>query len=389
MEQDYPNPQIALKIENRQANQKDVQDRNDVCTSLPSLITVADTTRCNLNCIMCQRNSDYLNPGIRPFLKGFPLTRRLVKLYSHHKNKTVMDFNLFEKLAQETFPYLSALCLTVAGEPFMNPNFSAQLEVIESYKVKLLIFTNATLIPSGSLLTKLVDNLFQLVVSIDAATKSTYEQIRKGANFQQVINNIKRFNFAREKIPAEKRPRLIFWFVLMRRNIEEFPEYVRLAHSLGADGIGACHMTVFQKKLEKESLTYHKQLANHYLRQAKDLIDSFGLEALDFPPLFEENNHPGLEEETSHGYNNPCRFPWQEAFIELNGDVYPCCAPDKHGLWMGNILTQPFKEIWNGIRYKSLRRSFKDGYLYPPCRHCYQRLKDKTSDNASIFLRYI
>jgi radical SAM protein with 4Fe4S-binding SPASM domain len=223
-----------------------------------------------------------------------------------------------------------------------------------------------------------------LIVSLDAATRQTYESIRKGAHFEQVISNIRRFNSVRNSLAREDRPRLVFRLVLMRSNIEELPEYIRLARSLEVDAISLVHMIVFNRQLERESLIYHRRLANDCLKQARDLIDKFAMQAYEFPPLFSEDLSLDKDENCLIS-DIPCRFVWSEAFIELNGDVYPCCAPDRSGLLMGNVSRQPFKQIWNGSYYRSLRKSFRGGSLYPPCRDCYQRLKDSNADNYSIY----
>ncbi len=365
--------QIALISQNKIEHDRDEILKKEFCKAMPLHLTIVDTTRCNLNCIMCFRNKGFLEATLRP-----------LKLHSRHKDETIMDFNLFKRIAKEVFPYLTRITLSVAGEPFINPNFSRQLDLIQKNKVRLNIFTNATLLPKGDTLKIFVNNLHQMVVSIDAASKKTYEAIRRGAKFQRVIDNIKRFNLERDKPSKTLRPRLIFWFVLMRKNIQELPEYVRLAHRLKADAIGFTHMTVLHKKLEKESLVYHKQLANRYLKEAKKIIDDLGLEICDFPPLFKETKASESKNDNS-GNGLSCRFVRREALIEVNGDVYPCCAPEKTGLLMGNLKKQTFKEIWNSKRYQLLRASFRDSNLYPSCQNCYQRLKEHTSENSNIY----
>jgi radical SAM protein with 4Fe4S-binding SPASM domain len=377
---------MDIKLKNLEFNIRDCENKSNTCDGMPTTLTIADTTRCNLNCIMCYRNKNYFDSGFKPFLKRFCLTRKLVKFYSHNSNNTIMDFGLFKKVADETFPYLFSVSLSVAGEPFMNPQFEKELGLIEYYRVKLSMFTNVTLLPRGKFLEKLINNLSELTVSVDAATKKTYEHIRRGSSFRAVMNNINRFNKYRNELPQEKKPKLIFWFTLMKSNIEELPAYIELAHKLGADGVGVCHMIVFNSKMQNESLIRHKQLANKYLEEAKDLINRFGLKIYCFPPLFSCQ----LKNKADNGKiislsNIICRFLWRQAFIELNGDVFPCCAANRDGLWMGNLTSQTFREIWNGQRYQGLRQSFKEGNLFSPCIHCYQRLKDYTSDIESIY----
>lgn len=378
-------PLEVVKIKNREAGLRDFNSLNEVCCADPFLITVSDTAGCNISCIMCFRNGDHSGQELRAMLKSPRLKKILLTPWRNHKKDSVMDFNLFKKLADETFTKTSVLTLSLAGEPFTSPNFERILDVAEAKKVKLVIFTNATLIPKGKLLTKLVNNLALLVVSIDAARKKTYESIRRGAKFDRVIDNIRRFNLERNKI-LTNRPELIFRAVLMRRNIEELADYVRLAMSLEVDGIGACHANIFRKDLENESLVFHKELANRYLKQAKELIEFFGLSIYDFPPLFSGSqagsNQPKQED------SRPCIYPWREIFIEANGDVYPCCAPDRKGLLMGNINESSLRDIWNNDRYRKLRCAFKNNNLLVACRNCYLRKKSLAPDDESLYLRF-
>ena len=373
------------KARNKEAALKDYESLSETCSGMPFIITVSDTTMCNLNCLMCFRNSGPLEPGPEAGLKRLAFLKTLRQPGRQHKKDAVMDFSLFEKIADEGFPKTSVLNLSLAGEPFMSPNFRRILDEVEAHKIKLVIFTNATLLPHGRLLTRLINNLDFLIVSIDSAKKETYESIRRGAKFDKVIDNIRRFNRERNKLLIEK-PRLIFWTVLLRRNIEGLPDYVRMAMSLEADGIGACHATIFREDLRSESLVYHKELADRYLAQAKTLIDFFKLPIYEFPPLF-----AGPDTGTCQARQNlggPCVYPWKQVFIEANGDVYPCCAADKNGLLMGNMSEESLAQIWNGQRYRALRQSFKSGQLYAVCRNCFLRMKAVTPGSENLYLRY-
>ncbi|MDD5565861.1 MAG: radical SAM protein, partial [Candidatus Omnitrophica bacterium] len=217
----------ALRVKNILEADSSFCKRRAIAGGMPVDLIVNDTLRCNLRCLMCS------------------LPRK-----GRHSD---MDFRLFRKIATESFPYAARVTLSVAGEPFMNRNFFRQLDLIEQYKVTLSLFSNATRLPQGKKLLRVIKNLGALFVSVDAATKKTYERIRRGGSFENVINNIQRFNACRSTLPVRGRPLLIFWLVLMRSNIEELGAYIQLAMRLGADGIGFSHVTVYNNKIKKES----------------------------------------------------------------------------------------------------------------------------------------
>lgn len=53
-----------------------------------------------------------------------------------------------------------------------------------------------------------------------------------------------------------------------------------------------------------------------------------------------------------------CKFPFEVAEIDWDGNVYGCCAGYFVGYSFGNIFKQPFDEIWNGEKAKEFRRQF-------------------------------
>ena len=53
-----------------------------------------------------------------------------------------------------------------------------------------------------------------------------------------------------------------------------------------------------------------------------------------------------------------CSWPWRAAVINWDGAVSPCCGSFAPSEDLGNVLKQPFSEIWNGRSYRLARRSF-------------------------------
>jgi radical SAM protein with 4Fe4S-binding SPASM domain len=70
-------------------------------------------------------------------------------------------------------------------------------------------------------------------------------------------------------------------------------------------------------------------------------------------------------------------------YINLRGDLSPCCMVLNKNCCVGNILENSFDEIWNGPQY----REFREGSL---CRQCYmynmnsdQSIQQKESECAN------
>jgi putative metalloenzyme radical SAM/SPASM domain maturase len=172
---------------------------------LPRKLNIEVTTRCNLNCDMCMRKVFKEEPGD-------------------------MSLETFKALLP-VFPNLESANVIGIGEPLLNENI---LEMIRLGKHSLpsdgrfSLTTNATLI-DDRMATKLVQSgLDDIVISVDGATPSTFNEIRKDALFDDVFRNIERLNKAKEQLNS-KSPRIGFEFVAMKSNIEELPQLVDLA----------------------------------------------------------------------------------------------------------------------------------------------------------------
>jgi MoaA/NifB/PqqE/SkfB family radical SAM enzyme len=352
------NDPMKLKAYNEALAEEEQQRHSPITRAMPTFMTMNMDNQCNLRCIMC--------------------TRR--KYSEEDFNACSYDFKTFRKVADEVFPYLRWAQLTTAGEPLMAESFREQLKIAKKYSVKVDLVTNATLL-DDDLINEILSVTNCLKVSIDGATKETYESIRIGAKFEQVIENIGRFNYFRRKIQQDRRPRLVLLYVLMRRNIEEIPQFMKLAKELEAESVSATHVVIHQKKMKKESLVYHKELANYYMMVAQKKANELNLH-LDIPPLF----NTVYDVQSTRSNNNLrsefkiCPFLWKGAYIEWNGDVAPCCIPG-HPV-MGNVGEKSFREIWNNELYQEMRRRLYIDNPFDCCKHCFVT---HPSDEQSLF----
>jgi MoaA/NifB/PqqE/SkfB family radical SAM enzyme len=140
-------------------------------------------------------------------------------------------------------------------------------------------------------LKKLLDsNLRVINVSLDAGTAATYQKIR-GFSFERVIGNLERFIAAR-RARGQTYPLLFLNMTMMRSNIEELDDFIRLAARLGADETLLWHLNHWSEDemaryvveregwvfdYAKEGLWNFPALSNGSIRQAIDLARELGV----------------------------------------------------------------------------------------------------------------
>jgi len=342
------NNPMKLKTYNEGLVEREQGRRSPITRAMPTFMAMNMDTQCNLRCIMCIRRK-----------------------YSHEAlNALQYDFNTYKRVAYETFPYARWVQLATAGEPLMAGNLREQLRIIKNYSVKLDLITNGTLLNNDNLIKEILQIPGCIHISIDAATKETYESIRIGAKFEQVIENIRRFNRIREELHAMHKSILCFSVVLMKRNIEELPKLIETAKELRVESVDCSHVAIFDEGIKDESLVYHKELANYYFRVAQKRAEELNAH-LNIPPLF-NTVADGYDNKLKHNLRNEsrtCPFLWKRAYIEWNGNVSPCCVPG-HPV-MGNVKKRSFREIWNNELYQEMRRRLNTNDPFECCKHCF------------------
>lgn len=335
--------------------------------AFPRYLLIGNTNLCNLVCEMCFRKEEGRNPSEYPS----------------------MEFEVFRRLAEEVFPFLHRVAFSVAGEPLMSRTILEELDLAYHYHVKVDITSNGTLLLKEGILPRLLRTLSVLTVSIDGAKKETFEEIRKGARFEQVLENMRVFNQERQKLPREERPSLHATLVLMRRNIEELPDWVDQMAAIGVNHLSALHMVAQVRGMERESLVYHKALCNEYLKRAKERAAHLKITG-EFPPLYclEAPSGEGGEKKERADDAQPalCPYLWEQAWIHPNGDVVPCCHPAFLKA-MGNLKWSSLYSIWNGRSYALLRERFRRGEPLDICRKCYLILQDVNPGVEDAFVR--
>jgi MoaA/NifB/PqqE/SkfB family radical SAM enzyme len=210
---------------------------------------------------------------------------------------------------------------------------------------------------------------------MDAATRATYRRIRGVDQFDRVVDNVRRLmQIARELGRAT--PRVSLWFTASRANLDELPEFVRLAAGLGVAEVYVQRLVFNGLGLATEENALHGQLLAReqtLLGEAEALARGSGVamraSGLTTPLASLGRQAPGTRPWAG------CQRPWTLSYVTANGNVLPCCispwvARDYEALVLGNAFTTPFGEIWNGERYQRFRFQFESDVPPDPCRGC-------------------
>lgn len=272
----------------------------------PYCVKIENTNACNSRCIMCPHDK---------------MKRRI----------GFMDWKLFEKVVDEcTRLGVEHISLHGFGEPFLDKTFPEKVKYAKSKGIKRIsTSTNASLL-NADVATRLVDSgLDEIVISIDAATKETFEKIRIGLDYATVeTNTINLVKIRDEK--GSKKPFVVVDFVELNEN---------------------------------------KNDKNLFIKKWKNIADHVSISPL--------HNWGGkkLQVERVHKnvpYRVPCRLLWTDLVVNWDGTVPLCCLDTENEIILGNLNENTIQEIWKGEKLNNIRKKQIEGRFdeISMCRNC-------------------
>lgn len=143
-------------------------NRRTYCDFPPRKIYIEPTNICNLKCVHCVHDG--------------ALTRK----------PGYLDFDLFVDMIDqiEHLALHTKIQFTGVGEPLFHKDLFRMIRYASDKGFFTLMNSNATMLTPDKCDQLMDSGLDYLHISIDGITKDTYENIRRGANFEQVIENI-------------------------------------------------------------------------------------------------------------------------------------------------------------------------------------------------------
>jgi radical SAM protein with 4Fe4S-binding SPASM domain len=325
-------------------------------TQLPSYVQIEPVGQCNLRCQMCPIQFRKDGPPYGP--------------------PAFMEWDTFTRII-DGFTSLEHLHLQGLGEPMMHPRFFDMVRYAAERGIQVTTNSNLTLLNERRAEACVISGLDILHVSIDGASPETYERIRARAHYERVVRNMERLLEARDKLGGA-RPHIHLVMVIMRQNLHELPELVRLAagwsveemfvqnlsHDFGEASLPAEYRPM-RDFVQQESLAGEDpERIERYFRKARALAGELGLK-LRLPRTQPRRYPPGTPG------RQRCDWPWTGAYISYEGYAMPCCmvsTPDRANL--GNVRQTPAPELWQGAAYQGFRDRLDSPEPPEVCRSC-------------------
>jgi MoaA/NifB/PqqE/SkfB family radical SAM enzyme len=325
---------------------------------------VEPTSRCNLACKTCIRNT-----------WDEPLGD--------------MDEETFGRIAGGLgrFPHLESVMFAGFGEPTVHPRILDMVRAVKSLGLRAEMTTNATLLDDDLVEGLLDERLDTLWVSLDGTTEESFSVARPGAGLSRVLDNIDRL--ARRNGRDGRRIEIGIAFVVTKTNLDDVKHLDRLARSIGARRIIVSHVLPYSEEMEKEMLC----------------LQTLTLETFTFAPGKTELSLPRIDVNNTtkdtlfslfQGFENltfmgnrvavdarRCRFVHERvSLVRWDGLVSPCMGLlHSHKTYLyglerlvrahtfGSVRESELPGIWGSRAYADFRDKVK-AFDFSPCHVC-------------------
>ncbi len=333
---------------------------------------VEPTTRCNLQCRTCMRNT-WSEPG------------------------GDLSMDIFSRLMRgvEQLGTVQTVALWGIGEPLLHPRILEMVREAGRRGVATEMVTNGMLLDQAAARGLVDAGLGRLVLSVDGTSSRSYADVRRGGELDALRQNMEHLRDAAREAGMPG-PDVGVEFVLMRSNLSELPRLPSLARELGASHAILTNLLPYTAEL-KDEILYWLSAGDPYsaARFADDPADHAVLpvqvpkiDALpEYLPYLRELGRP-VEGDGRHMLalaDADGRCPFVEegaAAVAWDGRVSPCVAlmhthtcyvMDREkairGHSLGDVTRRPLADIWVDEEFARFRRRVRE-FNYSPCVSC-------------------
>lgn len=307
----------------RAANRRYSTTKDMAAQPFPALIQLQTINACNASCTMCPYPI---------YKKEFPRGR--------------MDDTLFEKVVAEIADRreVHTFVPMLQNEPFLDKKLFdriAHFKRITRGRVEVELVTNGAFLTAEAIERIREVDLDVLDISLDAVSKATYERIRVGLDFDDVIAGVERV------IDAQLAHTSVFVrMVKLRDNAHE--------------------VRMFASRWRARGIPVFVYTANNRVGALPEFDAKLRL-GQEQVPLTDR-----VRRRLARAWLGHCPAPFATTDILHDGSVLLCAHDWGRKEILGNVREQTIAEIWNGPRMREIRAAVhRRAYqTLPACRDC-------------------
>ncbi len=321
-------------------------ERGPIAVQPPTELQIEVTSRCNLTCSACLRTHTDLAADADLSLADY---REIVV----------------------GLPRLERVTFQLNGEPLLNEAVYSMITEARAAGAWTVLNSNGTLLDLRRRTAIIASGLDELRISLDGANRETVAAIAGADVFNKVIRGLRAVVAQR---PDPQTPRLSLWMIADRRTFAELPELVRLAADIGVDEVYVQRMVVTGHGSARSENSLHGRVdgaVRAIVAEAEAEAARLGV------ALRASGRRPILESLSPSVDENPwlaCWRPWRSAVVTASRRVLPCCISsftmDYDSLELGALDVDDWAGVWNGHRYRALRRGLLEGKPIDACARC-------------------
>ncbi len=330
---------------------EEIEAKDVVAQRPPVCLYLEVTNRCNLLCETCPRTFETLEPPAD------------------------MSWELFTRIVDQV-PDLARAVLHGVGEPMLVRDLPRMIRYLKDRGVYVLFNTNGTLLRPQKFPELVATGLDELRVSLDAADRESYRQVRGKDFFDRIVRDVGRF-VAYQRETGATTPRVSLWLTGLKETIDQLPEFVALAARMGVTevhlqrlvfdeagfGMARSENSLFESVADQEQAAIEaarKVAATHGI-----MLDASGAGEPEQSLQRQADGRPWAM----------CRRPWSLMYFTAHGRALPCCiapfsARGYDSYTLGDATQQTLREIWNGAAYQDFRGALLGDAPPKSCANC-------------------
>lgn len=178
-------------------------------TNLPKILKFSFDESCNLECPSCRSSRIQHKEGTPNYIKSMNVLNSIKE-------------NYYQLGATQPALFI----ITGSGDPFGSDVFRHFLYELDGRRLPLLeigFLTNGVMLTEKTIkkIHKIHNNIKYITISIDCSNEDTYNIVRKGGNFKQLVKNIEYIHSCEylKNVP------ICYSFVVQERNVREMESF--------------------------------------------------------------------------------------------------------------------------------------------------------------------